>query len=483
MMAGSVKDKAVSGLTWSALDNIASQGLTFIIGIILARILTPTEFGTLGIAMIFVGLFNQIVDCGFSNALIRNTEAQKIDYDTAFYFNIIVSVILFLSCYLLSPYISKFFDDRELNHVLKWMSFVIIINSVGIIQRTILIKCINFKTQTKISLIASVTSGIIGIISAILGCGVMSLVYQQLTRQSLNSILLWVLNKWRPQVQFSWISFKNQFSYGIKLLFSGLIDFVFTESASLVIGKFHSAATLGQYSRARQFSSIFSSNLSTIMQRVTFPVMALYQKDQNELVQRYRLIIKCLMLISGLLMMMLASTAKPVVYLTVGEKWAEAVIFLQIVCFTDMMYPIRQVNINVIQVVGRSDLVLKVTIIKRIIQAVPIVLGAYNIFYMLYGLVLASFISTYLNIYYASKCISYSIKSQIYDLFRPLLVSLIVGGLMFSVTIFDLNLYIQFPIQLILGFSIFFILMKYMKLPEYLYLRDIIYSMLLKFKH
>lgn len=482
-MSNTLKEKTISGLTWSAIDNIASQGITFVIGIILARILTPTEFGTIGIAMIFVGLFNQIVDCGFSNALIRNTETKKIDYDTAFYFNIIVSVILFLLCYFLSPYISNFFDDRELTGVLKWMSLVIVINGVGIIQRTILVKRIDFKTQTKISLIASITSGIIGVISAILGCGVMSLVYQQLTRQILNTILLWILNKWRPQLQFSWISFKSQFTYGIKLLFSGLIDFIFTESASLVIGKFHSAATLGQYSRARQFSSIFSSNLSTIMQRVTFPVMALYQKNQYELVQRYRLIIKCLMLISGLLMMMLASTAKPVIFLTVGEKWAEAVIFLQIVCFTDMMYPIRQVNINVIQVVGRSDLVLKVTLIKRIIQAIPIVLGAYDIFYMLYGLVFASFISTYLNIYYASKCIPYSVKNQLCDLAWPILVSLIVGGVMFFVTIFNLNIYIQFPIQVLVGLSVFIILMKYMKLPEYLYLKDVVYTLLLKLKH
>ncbi len=481
-MSENLKKKAIGGLKWSAIDNIASQGITFVIGIVLARLLSPAEFGTLGIAMIFVGLFNKFVDCGFSNALIRKKNVEPVDYNTAFFFNIIVSVVLYVICFFLSPYVSSFFNDEELVVVLKWMSLVIIINGVGIIQKTILIKRIDFKTQAKISLISSFLSGIIGIISAYMGKGVMSLVFQQLSRQTLNTLLLWFYNRWYPKLEFSINSFRQQFSFGIKLLFSGLIDYACNEAATFVIGKVHSPATLGQYSRARQFSSIFSSNLSTITERVTFPVLAQFQDNKEMLAMQYRKMVKCLMLICGLLMITLACTAESVVLILVGDKWVEAILYLQIICFNDLFYPIKLVNLNAIQVTGRSDLILKVTILKRLIQIVPIFLGVFNIYYMLYGLVLASFLGTLLNAYFASKCIPYTLKEQVRDFMRPLFICLVPGVAMSLVTYFDFNIYIQLLLQLLIGIVTFYAIIRVVKLPEWYYLKDILFSVVLKNK-
>lgn len=481
-MAENIKEKTIIGLTWSAIDNIASQGITFIIGIILARLLTPKEFGTLGIAMIFVGLFNKFVDCGFSNALIRKKDVLPIDYNTAFIFNLVVSFALYGICFIISPYISTFFDNAELLVVLRWMSLVVIINAVGIVQKTILIKRIDFKTQTKISLISSILSGAVGIITAFWGCGVMSLVYQQLTRQLLNASLLWIFNNWFPKLEFSIRSFKQQFSYGIKLLLSGIIDFTFNEAAVFVIGKFYTPATLGQYSRAKQFSSIFSSNLSNIMERVTFPVLAKFQENKDLLVKQYKRMVKCLMLVSGFFMITLACTAESVVLILVGDKWTEAIVYLQIICFNDMFYPIKQVNINAIQVMGRSDLVLKVTVLKRLLQIIPIFLGLYSIYYMLYGLVIASVLGLLLNAFFASKCIPYSVKEQIIDLSKPILICALSGIVMFFITLFKLNIYIQLILQLILGSAVFFVIVRIIKYTEYYFLKETVCSVLAKIK-
>lgn len=473
-MGDNIKDKTVSGLAWSAIDNIASQGITFLIGLILARLLTPEEFGTLGLALIFIGLLNQIIDCGFSNALIRKKVISEVDFNTAFIFNVIAGFVAFFLCFLLSPFISQFFDDPNLLIVLRWLSTLVIINAVGIVQRTILVRNIDFKTQTKISLISSILGGIVGVLFAYKGYGVMSLVYQQLSRQGSNTILLWVFNKWRPYLQFSTTSFKEQFTYGIKLLFSGLIDFTFNESSSLLIGKVYTPATLGQYSRARQFSSIFSSNLSAVMQRVTFPVLSKFQDEPLTLVSKYRLIVKCLMLLSGFFMITLACTAKPLILILIGEKWAQAILFLQIICFNDMLYPIKQVNINVIQVTGRSDLVLKVTLYKRILQIIPLFIGLYNIYYMLYGLVVASFCGLVLNALFASKCIPYKLSDQLKDLRRPFIACLIPGIVMFAISFLQMNMYILLIIQLIIGLVIFKFSCNTLRIGEYIYMKEII---------
>lgn len=256
-MSESLKQKTVKGVGWSFADNIANSGITFLVGLVLANILSPEEYGIMAIVTIFIAVSNSIVDSGFSNALIRKTDIRSVDYNTVFYFNLVVSIFLYLILYVSAPAISVFFKEPILVDVMRVIGWILIINAFAIIPRTIFVRTINFKVQTKVSLIASVSSGIVGIGMALTGWGVWSLVGQQLSRQLLNTVFLWIFCHWRPLREFSTQSFKELFGFGSKLLASGLIDTIYKEIYSFVIGGFYTAADLGQYTRASQFNSIF----------------------------------------------------------------------------------------------------------------------------------------------------------------------------------------------------------------------------------
>ena len=364
-MSESLKQKTVKGVGWSFADNIANSGITFLVGLVLANILTPEEYGIMAMVTIFIAVSNSIVDSGFSNALIRKTNIRSVDYNTVFYFNLIVSIFLYLILYVSAPAISVFFKEPVLVDVMRVIGWILIINAFAIIPRTIFVRNINFKAQTKVSLIASVSSGVIGIGMALAGWGVWSLVGQQLSRQLLNTVFLWIFCRWRPLWEFSTQSFKELFGFGSKLLASGLIDTIYRDIYYLIIGRFYSAADLGQYTRASQFNTIFSSNLTSVVQRVSYPVLSSIQNEPERLLGAYRRVIKTTMLITFACMLGLAAVAKPLIVILIGEKWLPAVYFLQIICFSGMLYPLHAINLNILQVKGRSDLFLKLEIIKK----------------------------------------------------------------------------------------------------------------------
>ena len=312
-MSQSLKQKTVKGVGWSFADNIANQGVTFLVGLVLARLITPEEYGLIGIITIFIAVFNSIVDSGFSNALIRKNDIKDIDYYTVFITNMVLSVVLFVAFFFLAESIAVFFNQPLLKPLTQVMGIIVIINAFAIIQRTILVKKIDFKTQTKASVISSVTSGLIGIVMAFMGYGVWSLVGQQLSRAMLYTSCLWLYSRWIPKLQFSWNSFKELFGFGWKLLVSALIDTVWREIYQVVIGKCYSPATLGQYTRAQQFSSIFSSNLSSVIQRVSYPVLSTLQDDKLRMKEGYRRVIKITMLVTFVLMLGLAAVSKPMI--------------------------------------------------------------------------------------------------------------------------------------------------------------------------
>lgn len=316
----SLKKKTVKGASWSLIDNIANTGVSFLVGIILARILTPAEFGILGMITIFIAVSNSIIDSGFSNALIRKTDAKPIDYNTVFYFNLVIGIIFYFILYVSSPAISRFFNEPQLISVTRVMGSILIINALGIIQRTLLVKKVDFKTQTKVSIIASVTSGIIGIGMALAGFGAWSLVGQQVSRQLLNTTFLWVYSKWRPIIEFSTNSFKELFCFGSRLLVSGLIETIYRNIYYIIIGRFYSATQLGQYTRAEQFNTIFSSNLTSVVQRVSYPALSSIQNEPERLRSAYRKVIKITMLVTFACMLGLAAIAKRLILILIGEN-------------------------------------------------------------------------------------------------------------------------------------------------------------------
>lgn len=467
-MSESLKNKTVKGVSWSFLDNIANQGISFLVGLILARILTPEEYGLIGIITIFIAVFNCIVDSGFSNALIRKNDATDTDYNTVFITNMVVSVALFLAFFWSAPFIADFFSQPQLEPLTQVMSCIVIINAFAIIQRTLLVKRIDFKTQTKVSLIASITSGIVGIGMAFSGYGVWSLVGQQISRQLLNTLFLWLYAKWYPKLQFSWNSFKELFGFGWKLLVSGLIDTVWREIYQIVIGKCYNAATLGQYTRAHQFGSIFSSNLTTIIQRVSYPVLSTMQDDKERMKEGYRRVIKVTMLVTFVLMLGLAAVSKPMIQVLVGDQWLIAAGFLPIICLQMMLYPLHAINLNMLQVQGHSDLFLKLEIIKKCVGFIPILLGIFiNIYWMLWGSVGTGIFAYYLNSYYSGKFLNYSMKAQVKDILPSFGIAIVMALVTYAVSWLPLSPFILLPLQILVGASVTFALCEWRKLDEY----------------
>lgn len=478
-MTESLKNKTVKGVGWSFIDNLSSSGVTFLVGLVLARLLTPSEYGIMAIITIFIAVSNSIVDSGFSNALIRKVDARRVDYNTVFFFNLVVSAVLYVVLFLASPAISVFFKEPLLIEVMRVIGWVLVINALAIIPRTLFVKEVNFKTQTKVSLIASISSGVVGIGMALVGMGVWSLVGQQLSRQLLNTLFLWIYCKWRPVWEFSVQSFKELFGFGSKLLLSGLLDTVFKEIYSLVIGRCYTSAQLGQYTRAGQFNQIFSSNLTSVVQRVSYPVLSSIQNEPERLKEAYRKVIKSTMLISFACMLGLAAVAKPLIVLLIGEKWLPAVGFLQIICFSGMLYPLHAINLNILQVKGRSDLFLRLEIIKKIIAVGPLALGVlFSIEYMLWGSVCTSLIAYFLNSYYSADLINYPTKEQIKDILPTFLVSFVTAAAMWSLTLLSLSNWLLLPLQCSLGIALAVLIYECLHLPEYVEVKQLAFSIL-----
>lgn len=478
-MSESLKNKTVKGTVWSSLDAFLGQGITFLVGLVLARLLSPEEYGLIAIITIFISVFTSIVDSGFSNALIRKQDATEVDYNTVFYTNLVISAVLSTALFFGAPLIADFFARPQLTPLTQAMSSIVVINAFSIVQNIRLTKNIDFKTKTKVSLIASVASGIIGIAMAFSGFGVWSLVAQQISKQLLNSVFLWVFNKWLPKLIFSWKSFKEMFDFGWKLLVSGLINTIWTEIYQVVIGKFYQPQTLGQYTRAQQFSSIFSSNLTSIIQRVSYPVLSQLQDDKERLKSGYKRIIKITMLVSFVLMLGLAAIAKPMILVLIGAKWLPAVPFLQILCFNMMLYPLHSINLNMLQVQGRSDLFLKLEIVKKIIGVLPLCLGIFvNIYYMLISSVFVGFFSYYLNARYSGPFLNYSIKEQVKDIIPGFSIALLMALPVYAISYLPLNPFVLLPIQLLAGLLIVLALCEKIGLEEYKEIKSIALNLL-----
>lgn len=478
-MSESLKTKAVKGTAWSFADNIAGSGVTSLVGIVLARLLTPAEFGIIGMVMIFIAISNSIIDSGFSSALIRKKNVEDIDYSTVFYFNLFVSIILYIALYFSSPAISSFFDESELIRITRVLGLILIINAFAIIQRTILVKNVDFKTQTITSLIASITSGALGVVMAFSGFGVWSLVGQQVLRQGLITVFLWVFNRWRPSLDFSIKSFKELFSFGSKLLIAGILSTIWINLNSLVIGRFYSITILGQYTRSAEFQNFFACNLNSIVQRVSYPVLSSIQDEQDRLKRAYRKVIKVTMLITFPCMLGLAAIAEPLILVLIGEKWEPCIYYLQILCFSGMLYPLHSINLNMLNVKGRSDLLLKLEIVKKIIGVGPLMLGIFiSIEWMLWSSVLMGFVGYYLNSYYSGRLINYKIREQLKDVMSSFFISLVMACLVWLITFLPFSIYVMLPIQLLFGALVLFLLYEWKGSEEYLEIRGLVLNLL-----
>ena len=482
-MSDSLKDKTVKGVGWSAIDNVAQMGVTFLVSIVLARLLSPDDYGLLGLITIVTAVCTTLVNGGFTTALIRKKDITEDDYNTAFIVNLALSLLLYAIVYASSPFIADFFKREELVSLTRVSSLGFIAGALSLVPQTRLTKRIDFKAQTKITLIASVTSGVLGIAMALLGFGVWSLVAQTLSNQVLRTILLWVIDRWIPKFRFSKASFQELFGFGWKMMLSGLLDTVWKELYQVVVGKFYSPATLGQYTRGNQFAQLFSSNLTNVVQRVTYPVLSNIQDDKERMVSAYRRIIKTTMFITAVGMFFLGAISEPLLYCLIGPKWHEAATYLPLICISGSLYPLHAINLNMLQVQGRSDLFLGLEIIKKIIALGPLFIGAFvGIMPMLYTNIATSIISYFLNSYYTGKFLNYSSWMQLKDVAPSYGIATLVAVSIYFLKYLPISNWVILPIQLMLGFFILITVCQQIKMREFVEIKGIIQSYFKKIK-
>jgi len=482
-MPESLKNRTVSGVGWSAADALLGQGVTFLVGIILARVLSPDEYGIIGIVTIFTSILTGIVDSGFSNALIRKTDASNEDYNTMFITNMVVSVILFLLLFLSAPQIATFFARPELVEIIRVMGLILIFQACSIVQITILTKKIDFKTKTRASIVAAIISGIIGITMAYRGLGVWALVGQQLSRNLLYTVCLWLLNRWWPSWKFSIESFHYMWGFGWKLMLSGLLNNIWNQLYQVVVGKFYSPAILGQYSRSHEYANLFSTNLTSILQRVSYPVLSELQVDISRMVSAYRKLIKVSMFVTAVCMISMSAVSEPLIYCLIGPQWNEAARFLPLICISMSLYPLHAINLNMLQVQGRSDVFLYLEIVKKVIAIGPICLGIFvNIYWMLIGSIVVGIVSFFLNSYYTGKRLNYTSFMQLKDVAPSYGVALLIALSVYFFKFLPISNWIILPIQIVVGVIVFFLFCEKTKMEEYMEIKGIALQYISKLK-
>ena len=471
-MSNTLKQKAVRGVLWSTVERFSVQGVQFLIMIVMARLLTPHDYGIIGMLALFLAVSQSLIDSGFSQALIRKRDRTEVDNCTVFYFNIVVSTLLYVILYVSAPFVADFYDTPQLCPVMRVVCLGIMFNSLAVVQRALFTINVDFKTQAKAALTASVTSGVVGVAMAYHGFGVWSLVTQQLLNLGINTGLLWLLSKWRPQFVYSWQSFHELFSFGSKLLASGLLDTIYRNIYPIVIGKLFSASSLGHYTRAHQFSEFPSSNLTGIIQRVTYPVLCEIQDDDERLSNIYRRFLKLSAFVIFPLMIGLSSVAQPFVNIILGPQWGFCGQLLQIICFSMMWYPIHSINLNLLQVKGRSDLFLRLEIIKKILGvSVLCITAPFGLVVMCYGQIFNSIVALAINTYYTGKLINVGFLRQMCDLLPTMALCLTMFALILSVNSFLPGNMAKLCVGIVLGvafYSLASYAFKFLELKELL---------------
>lgn len=468
MAEQSLKDKTVKGGFWSGIEQFSTQFIQFVYTIILARLLSPDDYGVVALTLVFFNIAYVIIDSGFATALIRKPDRTEEDLSTCFYFNLGVALILYLVLFLCAPLIAGFYDKPILVSIIRVSGITLIIKSLYIVQNTQFQYRVDFKSITKVSLTAVIVSGCSGVFLAYKGFGVWSIVWQNIVQVSMTCLMMWVLSKWRPSRVFSKSSFNYLFGFGSKLMLSYLIGTVYENLYSLFIGKIYTSAQLGLYNRAETIGKLPSSNISTLIQRVTFPVLSLIQDDEDRLRMDFKRVLRFSVFIVFPLMMGLSAVASPLIRVLLTEKWDGSVLFLEIICFSLMMYPIHALNLNLLQIMGRSDLFLKLEIIKRAIGLVILLVTVpISIEVMCYGMVLSSVISVFINTYYSGKLLAVGPLDQLKDMF-PIFVNATIMYLAVRVSIlpFD-NELIKLVVGIVVGVAVYAIGSQFFSKQEF----------------
>ena len=428
----SIKEKALSGLFWAAIQQFSTQGISFAVSLILSRLLLPAEFGTIALLSVFISLGIVLMESGLGQSLIRTTNPTIEDYSTVFYFNLAGSIIIYGIIYFCAPFIADFYKQNSLEKIVRWYGLIFISNALSSIHFTRLTKEMQFKKELTITIPSLILSGIIGITMAYWGYGVWSLVASGLSQSMAVAFQMWIRSDWAPIFKFNKEKFKYHFQYGYKLTLSGILDTLFTNAYVIIIGKFFAPAQVGFYNRADTLKQLPVSNISSILNKVTFPLFAEVKDDNVRLKEMYQKIMQMVLFFVAPILLIMSALAEPLFRFLFTDKWLPAVPYFQIICWGGILYPIHAYNLNILKVKGRSDLFLKLEVLKKIIFVLAIGFSfKFGIYGLLYSGIMISIVAFFINTYYSGKFINYNSWNQITDILPILLMATLVGTIVF----------------------------------------------------
>lgn len=448
--------KVLNNFIWRFMERIGAQGVTFVVSIVLARLLDPAVYGTVALVTVFTTIMQVFVDSGLGSALIQKKDADDLDFSTVFYFNMLMCAVLYGIMFAIAPLISEFYELPELAPIVRVSSLTLLISGVKNVQQSYVSKNMLFKRFFYSTIGGTIVSAAVGIGMAFAGLGVWALIAQNLTNLFMGTVILWITVKWRPKFMFSWQRLKGLFSFGWKLLASSLLDTVYRDIRQLIIGKLYTTDDLAFYNKGNQFPQLIVTNVNSSIDSVLLPAMASEQDNRDRVKSMTRRAIKTSTYIMMPMMMGLAVCAEPVIKILLTEKWLPCVFFLRVFCFTMAFYPIHTANLNAIKAMGRSDMFLKLEIIKKVYGIAALLITMWiSVEAMAYSLLVTTVLSQIVNAYPNKKLLGYSYINQLQDMLPQIVLSAVMGAIVYCVNFLPLNEYLKLAIQVPLGVLIY----------------------------
>ncbi len=473
-----------SNLVWRFAERCGAQGVTFVVSIVLARLLDPSVYGMIALVTVFTTIMQVFVDSGLGNALIQKLDADDVDFSTVFYFNIVVCFVLYLIMFLSAPLIASFYEMPELVSVIRWLGLTLIVSGVKNVQQAYVSRNMMFRKFFFSTLGGTIGAAVVGIVMAYLGMGVWALVGQMLFNTIVDTVILWITVKWRPKRVFSIDRLKKLFSFGWKLLISSLIDTIFTDLRQLIIGKMYTADDLAFYNQGDKFPRLFVTNINVSIDSVLLPTMSKEQNDPDRVKIMTRRSIKVSTFVMMPLMVGLAVCAEPIVHIVLTDKWLACVPFLRVFCFTYAFYPIHTANLNAIKAMGRSDLFLKLEVCKKIIGLIVLLCTMwFGVEIMAYSLLFTSVINQVINSFPNWKLLNYSYIEQLRDMLPQIIGSIVMGIGVSLVTLLPFSHVVDLLIQIPLGVLIYVVYSILFKVESFTYLLEILKGFIRKNNH
>lgn len=466
-----MSNSVINNFLWRFAERCGAQIVSFVVSIVLARILLPEDYGVIALVTVFITILQVFVDSGLATALIQKKESDDLDFSSVFYFNIFICILLYCLLFFLAPYIAFFYENSELTSVVRVLGLTVVISGVKGIQQAYVSKHMIFKRFFYSTLGGTVFSAILGIKMAYSGFGIWALVAQHLSNTAIDTLILWVTVKWRPKKEFSWFRLKTLLSFGWKLLVSSLLDTLYSNLRSLIIGKMYSSKDLAFYNQGEKFPKVIVANINSSIDSVLLPTMSKAQDDKASVKKMTRRAIKTSTYIMAPLMIGLAFCAEPIVRIVLTDKWIDSVFYLRIFCITYMFWPIHTANLNAINALGRSDWFLKLEIIKKIVGMVILLSTMwFGVKAMAYSLLLNSVLSQIINSWPNKKLLGYGYIEQFHDFFPSILLSIIMGICVYLIGFLPFNIIITLIIQIFAGAVIYIGLSAIFRLEEFEYL-------------